>query len=43
MAGMGNRTIICHKGKSKLLPERIAKKFLKKGAALGICAWEQGE
>jgi hypothetical protein len=43
MAGKGDKTIICHNGKSKLLPEHTAEKFLKKGATLGICAWEQGE
>jgi len=43
MAGKGDKTIICHNGKSKLLPEHTAKKFLKGGATLGICAWEQAE
>ena len=42
MAGMGDKTIICHNGKSKLLPERAAEKFIERGATLGICAWEQG-
>jgi pimeloyl-ACP methyl ester carboxylesterase len=43
MAGMGDKTVICHNGKSKLLPEETADKFLARGAELGICAWTQGD
>jgi len=43
MAGMGGKTIICHNGKTKLLPEHVAHRFLERGAGLGICAWQQSE
>jgi pimeloyl-ACP methyl ester carboxylesterase len=43
IAGMGDKTVLCHNGKSKLLPESTAEKFIERGATLGICAWEQGE
>jgi non-heme chloroperoxidase len=41
MAGKGDRTLICDKGHSKLLPGHVAEKKILKGATLGICAWSQ--
>lgn len=39
MAGKGHKTLICDKGRSKLLPDHVAQKKIRKGAELGICAW----
>ena len=43
MAGKGDRTLICDSGRSKLLPNHVAKKKIQRGASLGICAWGSTE
>jgi non-heme chloroperoxidase len=39
MAGMDDRTLVCHRGRSKLLPAKAAVRLIQKGATLGICGW----
>lgn len=34
MAGYGDHTVVCHRGKTRLVPNKAAK-----GANLGLCAW----
>lgn len=41
MAGLGDKTLVCHKDKAALLPPHEADKLVKEGqAVLGICAWK---
>jgi len=39
IAGFGDRTVLCHRGRTRLVPERRAERLLARGATLGLCAW----
>ncbi|MFJ2745532.1 alpha/beta fold hydrolase [Streptomyces sp. NPDC087440] len=41
LAGYGNRTVVCHKGRSEMPPARDAAKLVSNGrATVGSCAWQ---
>jgi non-heme chloroperoxidase len=39
MAGLGDQTVICHQGRTRLVDGDRAERFVSRGATLGICAW----
>ena len=39
IAGFGDHTVVCTRGRTRLLPERHAARLLEHGARLGLCAW----
>ena len=39
MAGYGDHTVVCHRGRTQLVPNRRADAYLARGATLGLCAW----
>jgi non-heme chloroperoxidase len=41
IAGFGDHTVICHAGRTRLVPERRAHRLLARGASLGLCAWSR--
>lgn len=42
MAGMGDYTVVCTKGHTRLEKAKQADKDVKRGATLGLCAWQTG-
>ena len=42
IAGFGDHTVICARGRTRLVPERRAQRLLDHGASLGLCAWSSG-
>lgn len=43
VAGRGDHTLVCERGRAKLVAGLIAPAQLTKGATLGICAWQAGK
>lgn len=43
VAGRGDHTLVCERGRAKLVAGLIAPAQLTKGATLGICAWQDGQ
>jgi non-heme chloroperoxidase len=39
MAGYGRFTVVCRNDQTRLVPNRMAHKLVKRGATLGLCAW----
>jgi non-heme chloroperoxidase len=39
IAGFGDHTVVCTRGRTRLVPERSASRLLERGARLGLCAW----
>jgi non-heme chloroperoxidase len=39
IAGFGDHTVVCTRGRTRLVPERSAARLLARGASLGLCAW----
>jgi len=39
IAGFGDHTVICHRDRTRLVPEARAQLLLARGATLGLCAW----
>jgi non-heme chloroperoxidase len=39
IAGFADHTVMCVRGRSRLIPERKAERELDRGASLGLCAW----
>jgi pimeloyl-ACP methyl ester carboxylesterase len=39
IAGFGDHTVLCHRGRTRLVPEPRAERLLARGATLGLCAW----
>jgi len=43
VAGRGDHTLVCERGRARLLAGLVAPAQLTKGATLGICAWQAGQ
>jgi non-heme chloroperoxidase len=41
MAGYGDHTVVCRRGRTQLVPNRRAEAVLARGATLGLCAWAE--
>jgi non-heme chloroperoxidase len=39
IAGFGDYTVVCADGRTRLVPERRARRLVSRGASLGLCAW----
>jgi non-heme chloroperoxidase len=39
IAGFGDHTVMCVRGRTRLIPEHRAERELARGATLGLCAW----
>jgi non-heme chloroperoxidase len=39
IAGFGDHTVMCVRGRTRLIPEQRAQRELDRGASLGLCAW----
>ncbi|MDO5711588.1 MAG: alpha/beta hydrolase [Micrococcales bacterium] len=43
MAGHADRTVVCSRGKTRLMPAKQAQKAQARGATLGLCAWAKAK